>query len=414
MTETENKQTKQGLSDRENQDTRSSTQTWIQWVRRFICIYLIEHGDWQWKKTLRWSIGLAVFIVIAAIMRQGIKHVREDQVGVYINNLTGTMRLIDRVGYHVYIPYLADFYVLEKTIQKMSLTWQRERGGSPRDIQLKTVDGSDVSLDVTINFKIIPRNALTVLQQSGLGARFADLWIESHTRHIALELFGELTTEELYDASRRNAKAEQCLERMNRLLQPQGIEVIAFIPGDFRFYREYEDVIREKKLADQQVEEQQAQARAFLQDQNRQIVEAVKQSEVKLREFEGECQNRLVQAQAEAQKIKRNADQYYQTTLLAANASLYSASAQAEGLRSKMLAEAEGMEKLRQAMSGQGGAGMIGLEYAKKLKETNLSGTPILWDSLIRQYSLQPAPAQPSAIPPFLSTQNYPSQGGTP
>lgn len=371
---------------------------WKQIVDVLFATGIFSPEEWQIRRLLRIAITIAVLVFVFAVARHGMAHVRENQVGVMVNNLTGNTILKDRVGYHLFLPYLVNYYVLDKTIQKLELTWAIGPGGTPRDIKLKTSDGSDVSLDVTISFKLIPEKAVEVLQRSGEGMRFADLWIESFARHVCLSTFGELTTENMYDAVKRNEKAETALRRMNVALQHQGIEVIAVVPGEFRFYREYEQVIQEKKLADQQVEEQQAQARAAMEDQERQLIEARKRAEVQLTALEGESRNRLIQARAESEKIRREADGYYAGTLLAADASLYSASAEAIGKQATLLAEAEGMEQMRQAMSGDGGIGMIGLEYARRLRNVRFTGTAITRDPHVQQFSVQ-SPQDPVVSP---------------
>ncbi len=377
----------------------SQIRTWIQTSRVF------KPREWSARGALWKTAVVLVMLFLAAVERDGITHMRENQTGVLVNNLTGRLTWKERVGYHLYLPYLFNFYVLDKTIHKLELSWAQGPAGIRRDVKLKTSDGSDVSLDVTVNYKLIPSSAVDVLQKSGAESRFSEVWMEPFTRQVCLEIFGELTTEEMYDATQRNAKAALTQERLDGLLRPQGIEIIAVIPGEFRFYKEYEDVIQQKKLADQQVEEQQALARAALQDQQRQIVEEQKKAEVRLTTAEGECANRLIQSQAEAEKLKRVSDQYYETTLLAADALLYSASSEAQGIQASLQAEAEGMEQLRQAMTGDGGLRMVGMEYAKRLQSTRFSGTPVIRDAQIKQYSVQPggSPAgDPRSLLPAL------------
>jgi regulator of protease activity HflC (stomatin/prohibitin superfamily) len=344
---------------------------------------------WDIRKWIRVAVLLAVIAFALAWVRHGVVHVRENQVCVMVNNLTHNLELKDSTGYHFFIPYLTDFYIFDKTVQKMDLTWSTQMGSTPRDIKLKTRDGNNVSLDITLNFKLIPEKAVTVLTHSGQDMQFAELWLESYTRQICLETFGELSTEEMYDALHRNAKAQECLVKINHLLEPQGIEVIAFISGDIRFYREYENVIQEKKLADQQVEEQQSQALASLSDQKRRIVEEQKKAEVRLQDVEGENKNRMIKALSDAMKTRLSAEQSYQTQLRLADALLYSASASAEGLRATKIAEAEGMEKLRESLIGEGGLGIIGLEYTRRLNEIRFSGSPITRDPHLQQFSVQ-------------------------
>jgi len=258
-----------------------------------------------------------------------------------------------------------------------------------RDLKLKTSDGSSVSLDISISFKLVPSEAVKVLRRSGLGYRFAEVWIEPFARHVCLATFGQLTTEEIYDANRRNERAQMALNQLNGLLSPHGMEILAMIPGEFRFYQEYEQVIQEKKLADQKVEEQQAEARALLQDEARQLVEAEYQALVQIAVAQGESTNRLIQAQAEADTLRRESDGYYATTELNADGAFLTDAAQAQGRRAGVLAEATGLEQRRQAMTGVGGLNLVGLEYAKRLEGVRLIGTPIAREPLVQQFARQ-------------------------
>ena len=361
---------------------------------------LFTPEEWPVRTLIATAVAISLILAALAILRHGFAHVRESEVGVLADNLRDKLILKDRVGYHFYLPYLANFYILDKTLQKLSLTWDQGPGGQAgRDVKLKTVDGNNVSLDITINYKLIPKMAVEVLSGSGMGTRFAEIWVEPFARHCCFAAFGRLKTEELYDATKRDEMAQDTLKAMNENLMPHGIEVITVIPGEFRFYREYEQVIQEKKLADQQVEEQQAQAREAFEVQERQLIEARKKAEVRLATVEGENTNKLIQAQAETAKVKREAEGQSRFTMVAADSSLYSTTKQAESRKATLLAEADGMEQLRRAMAGDGGVGMVGLEYAKRLNTIRFAGTAVTKQPTIQQLSIQPAEAAVAASP---------------
>jgi len=374
---------------------------------------------WLANRWVRRTALLVILVLLLVVMSQGIAHVRETEVGVQVDNLRGELALKERAGYHIHIPYLTTFYVLDKTIQRLDLSWRQGPGGVGRDLKLKTADGSNVSLDMVINFMLIPDKAAEVLRRSGPGTSFTKTWIEPFARHVCFSWFGQLTSEEMYDAAKRNERAQAAVKEMNEKLGPYGIAVVAVIPGEFRFYKEYEQVIQEKKLADQQVEEQQAQARSAEQDQIRQIVEATKKAETRLAAFEGECANRLIQAEAEANKMKREADGQYAATKLAADGAFYSDSQDAVGQKALLLSEAEGLEQMRKAMAGDGGLSMIGREYAKHLGSIRFSATPIARDPWIQQFAVQPSAAAAATVAPAKSSSAaqegaVPSGGATP
>jgi regulator of protease activity HflC (stomatin/prohibitin superfamily) len=352
-------------------------------------------GGKRWWKN-RWARRAVAVVVLAGLIgigSQGIARVRENEVGVRVDELSGNLALEERVGYHVFIPFLQRLYVLDRTIQRLDLGWKQGIGAGSKDLKLMTADGSSVSLDVMIHYKLIPEKAVEVLQHSGQGTRFTESWVEQFARQICLNSFGQLSTEEMYDAAKRNERAQAALTEMNGKLGLYGIEVVAVSPGEFRFYAEYEKVIQDKKLADQQVEQQQAEARAAQEKQERQLVEANKQAQARLAGVQGECENQLIEAKAAAEKTKREADGNYAALLLKADADLYAATKQALGTKATMLAQAEGMEQMRKAMIGDGGLSMIGMEYAKRLAKIRFSATPIAREPSIQQFAVQPEAA---------------------
>ena len=376
-------------------------QAWSRFVAALQGTGLFTPAEWPLRSLIGMAIAIGLILGALALLRHGFAHVHENEVGVLADNLNDENPLVtkERVGYHFFLPYLANFYVLDKTIQKLSLTWDQGPGVQSREVKLKTADGNNVSLDISINYKLIPSKAKEVLRGSGLGMRFAETWVEPYARHCCFAAFGRLKTEELYDATKRNDMAQATMKEMNENLMPHGIEVIAVIPGEFRFYREYEEIIKEKKIADQQVEEQQAQARAALEDQETQLIQSRKRAEAKLATLEGDATNRFIQAVAETERIKREADGQSKFTMVAADSAFYSITKQAEGRKATLLADAEGIAQMRKAMAGDGGVGMVGLEYAKRMNAIHFTGTAVTRQPSIQQLSIQPAEAAAGSSP---------------
>ncbi len=373
---------------------------WLQAWRRFAAAVqgtgLFSPAEWPIRALIGTTIAIALILLALALLRHGFAHVHENEVGVLADNLNAENPLVlkERVGYHFFLPYLANFYVLDKTIQKLSLTWDQGPGGqSGRDVKLKTADGNNVSLDISVSYKLIPNMAKEVLRGSGLGMRFAETWVEPYARHCCFAAFGRLKTEELYDATKRNEMAQETMKQMNANLMPHGIEIIAVIPGEFRFYHEYEQIISDKKLADQEVEKQQAEARQAIEDQERQLIEANKKAEARLATLAGELTNKYIQAVAEMEKVRREAEGQSKFTMVAADSALYTTTKQAEGRKAALLADAEGMAQMRKAMAGDGGVGMVGLEYAKRMNTIRFTGTAVTKQPTIQQLSVQPAEA---------------------
>lgn len=233
-------------------------------------------------------IGITVFFLVTF----RVQRVSGTEVGIKVNNVTGDITVITESGTNIYNGLLNSFHLLDMTVQRLEMVADPKRGErtSRDDLRIKTIDGSDVFLDLTINYQLRRDMVETVVTTSGLDDAYKYKWVRDYSRSICRTVFGEMTTEEFYDASVRNIKAQKAMEELNTLLTPYGIEIASVIAEKFSFHKEYEERIRAKKLADQEVEEQISKAKAALQNQNFRVVEATKKKEVTLAAYAGEME----------------------------------------------------------------------------------------------------------------------------
>ncbi|HMQ23283.1 MAG TPA: hypothetical protein PKE00_12385, partial [Planctomycetota bacterium] len=177
-------------------------------------------------------------------------------------------------------------------------------------------------------------------------------------------------------------------KELNRLLHPHGIEVLKVVPDKFRFYEEYERKIREKKEANQEAQKQQDLARAALQDQKRQEVEATKTAEVEIERIKGTLERDRIEAESEAIKIRKTAEAYAIKTKIEAEALFYQAEREAKGTLVKAKAEAEALQNLVTALAGEGGRNLVLRELADKLKNASIEGVPYATNALVQKVSV--------------------------
>ena len=334
--------------------------------------------------TLVW-MGLAFLLVVVFLfMTIRVGRVTGEQVGVMLNRITGQITVINQSGVRIYNGITHDFYVLDKTLQTLEMTETVGRGDRAEkdDLKIKTKDGSDVYVDLKVQYKMTPELADTVITTSGPGESFKEKWARDYVRSICRNYLGELTTEEFYDSSKRDVKVLQAKDAINERLIPFGIEIDSLvIPRKPHFYEEYEAMIKKKKLADQGVLEEQSKALAAKQRQETAIVEETNIKNVAVEQFEGQMRQLIIEAQADAERVKKGSDAYYETATIEAEATLYELMQQAEGTIAKKKAEAEGVEALSAALQGEGGRSMVKLEYAKKLADITITGEPFTFDS---------------------------------
>jgi regulator of protease activity HflC (stomatin/prohibitin superfamily) len=318
-----------------------------------------------------------------------IGHVTGEHVGILLDRISGDVEVIDQSGVKIYNGLLSDFYVLDKTLQTLEMTEDIARGDRQGrdDLKVKTIDGSDVYVDLKIQYKIDPNMAIEVIQTSGQDDSYKVKWARDYVRSICRNYLGELTTEEFYDTSKRDAQIVVAQNELNARLKPYGIIVDRLvIPRRPHFYKEYEEMINKKKLADQTVLEEQSKAQAAKQKQQTLIVQETNRKNVAVEQFEGQMKQRVIAANADAEKARKAADAYHEKVTVDAGARLYAMEKQSEGILAKKQAEADGIKALRKALEGEGGRNMVKLEYARKIKDMTITGKPYTIDQSVERF----------------------------
>ncbi len=347
-------------------------------------------------------LGIA-FVVIMVILFNAFRvgQVSGERVGIILNKITGSITVINNPGTTIYSGLYKEFYTLDKTLQTLDMSGQvsrRTREGSPQQggekLKIKTVDGSDVYVALKVQYKINTDMAEEIVTTSGLGDNYKHMWARDYIRSKCRNYLGELTTEEFYDASKRDVKILLAQQDINKRLASFGIVIDSIvIPQKPRFYKEYEAMIKKKKLADQAVLEEKSKALAAKQKQHTLIVEENNIKNVAVEQYEGEMEQKLISAKAAGEKAKQGSDAYFDKEVIGAEATLYQLKKNSSGILARKKAEAEGIQALKKALEGEGGRNMVKMEYAKKLKNIIITGKPYTLQSSIERFEHLQGPA---------------------
>lgn len=333
---------------------------------------------------------LAIIIILVTVLYcVRVERIAGDQVGVMLNKINGKMTIINQSGMQIFNGITTDLYLLDKTLQTLEMTENPRRGNRRRkdDLKIKTKDGSDVYLDLTVQYRIDPDMADVVLETSGPGDNYKQTWSRDYVRSISRNYLGELTTEEFYDSNKRNKQLDAARQQANKSLQEFGLVIDDLvIPQKPHFYEEYEKMIKDKKIADQSVQEEKSKALAAEQRQEKSRIVAGNQKEIAIVEFSGKMEQKVIKAKAEAEKLQRGADAYYDKVTIAANAEFYRKQKDAEAVLMAKQKDAEGIEELKKALEGEGGRNMVMLEYAKKLKNLKITGKPFIIEGTTERF----------------------------
>jgi len=341
--------------------------------------------------TLIWIAAALFAFMVFIISTVRIQEVTGEEVGFLLYKITGRIDVIQQPGKQIYNGLTKKLYTIDKTLQAVEMTEISGRGdrSGKDDLKVKTIDGSDVYVDLKVQYKIDINRADEVLSISGLDDNYKQKWIRDYIRSLCRNHLGQLTTEEFYDASKRNTQLLAACNEANERMQISGLLIDDIsIPRRPHFYEEYEDMIKRKKEADQAVQAEQSKAQAAKQKQHTMTVQETNIKNVAVEEFKGQMRQKVIAAEAEAGRVKFGAAAYFEQETVKAGARLYEMEKLAEANLARKKAEADGIMAMKKALEGEGGRNMVRLEYAKKLRDIEITGKPYMVQSNIERLEL--------------------------
>ncbi|MBI4964084.1 MAG: prohibitin family protein [Desulfomonile tiedjei] len=259
---------------------------------------------------------------------------------------------------YLFLPFVNDWHTFDTKLQNLEMTMNPATGDRKArdDLLFKTVDGNDIGLDVIIAYRIDPSKAPYILQYVAKDNRtLREKVVRTVARSKPRDIFGELKTEEFYVAAKREAKAQVAKEVMQEILGPMGIIVERVLTKDYRFNKEYQKAIEDKKIADQRVEKNRSAQHVAFEEYKR-----------KLEDAKGEVNKLVANVDGEFRRAKIEADAYFEKQSLLAQAT------RAEGV-----AEAEGIRQMNKALIGSGGEALVKLRIAEALQDKKIVLLPM-------------------------------------
>lgn len=276
-------------------------------------------------------------------------YIGPDEFGikqVMIGLKRGIQKEVYRTGYRFVLPEPFErMHRFPKSIQVLELSnnpiTRSQFARHERAAYIQTSDGFFVEVDASILYRIV--DPYQVFVTLGPGRLFEDNGIVPRAEAILKQTLGELTTEEFYNSPLRVEKVHKAREIMNQELQSKGLEVEHVLVRYFQYSDEIQKNIEEKKLKDQLVFKNQAEARA-----------SAEMAKLKKTIEEGRAAVAVKLQEGEAYAVRRRAE-----------ADLYARTRRAEGDLLVKLAEAERTQLKNQALQGAGAELLVGLQMAE-------------------------------------------------
>lgn len=258
---------------------------------------------------------------------------------------------------YLFPAFITDWNTFDVSMQNLAMVKDSVRGdrSGEDDLNFKTVDGNDIRVDVTVAWQVDPKRAPYLLNKVGENvAEVKEKLVRPACRSVVRDVLNELRSEEFYVSEKRFAKATEARNRLQEVLGPEGVLIRQVILGEHRFNPEYEKVIRDKKLAEQNSERARSEGRA-----------AAEQWKSELEKAKGTVSQQLAAAAGALD-----------STRLGADASYVQSQKQAEAIVAERKAHAEAVRKQNEALAGSGGRALVKLRIAEALAGKQLVFLP--------------------------------------
>lgn len=314
-------------------------------------------------------------IIAAVVLAAGCARVKPDEIGVRTINFgrgEGIVKTDYAPGFHRFLWPLDTWHRLPSTVQRIRFARGDMQGAGNEGLQVNSAGGDRVILTAEVLFRIADGEAHHVLQETGTDERYRE-FVRGLTQDAARVLFGRLHTEAFYDENARETARQEAVTLLRERLKPRGIELINFLVEAVEFDRNYETLIKQKKLADQRVELEKAKSRAA--EEEGKVAKIGAETTAKVakieRENEAEITKKTTEVNLQIGTMRAEAEKY--ASALNADAALYKSQKEADGQKLLKEAEAEGTQRLNAALLGIGGRNLVALEAAKRLNLTDVA-----------------------------------------
>ncbi|MEZ5963869.1 MAG: SPFH domain-containing protein [Planctomycetota bacterium] len=281
-------------------------------------------------------------------------------------------------GYHWDVGPLHTWFLFDTTVQTLNMSRKAEAEGP---LQVKSSDGATVTLDVTVKYRIKPGRVWKVYQDNGPGEAYK-LKVRNEAINVLRRELGGIRTEEFYDPRVRQSRAAQMETALAERLALLEIDLIRILIRDLKFDEAFEARIRDKTLAQQDVELNQAKTETA--KERGKTNEIIAQTQAKVVVIDQEKEKTLITLRAENDKAiaQLRADAGKQEIEVRSGADLYAAEKRALGDLETKKAEAEAERMRREALAIPGGDIYVALELARSLKLQDLAVSTQAFDPL--------------------------------
>ncbi len=309
---------------------------------------------------IRWALGgLGVLVTLTILFNAFTIYVKPWEFAVrqvLVGPGQGIEESIIGPGLHLVVPGYERFHVFPRNLQVLEFNDDTMQGSaeaaSAPSINIQTSEGYRVVVDVTVAYRIV--DPYKVLTKVGPGRLYETSLVRPRADPVLRQKLGSLDAEQFYEGVLRRQKALEARDQLEADLADSGIQVWSVMVRHYKYDDRYQNAIEQRKIQDQTVFKNRAEAAAAVEEAEKNRVLA-----------EG---NAIVDVEKE-----RGAAE---VSNIAADSDLYARKRIAEGDLLVALAQAEAKRLENDALSAAGASNVVGLKMAETLKNTQVIIVP--------------------------------------
>lgn len=293
-------------------------------------------------------------VLIFGVVSFGWVNVHPTEVAVEINKIAGKINETPMgVGYHFYNRWITDMVIYKVAARAYPSDTLASEEAKKYTLELKTNDGQNVEVDLTIIYAL-DSNAVPLLHQQ-IGSNYEDQILLPQIRSEARLAIGSFSAEEIYQGKVRDTMQQAIRQKLvDALSKYSAIQIHDALIRSFQFSPDFQRAIEQKKLAGQQVEINRNRALAQEEEAKRQEAEARGGKLKAIQEAEGRAQSAKIEADANRYKLEQ----------------------EAAGDLARFKANAEGQKLLADAVGG--GQNVVALKFAENISDKlQIYGYPV-------------------------------------
>jgi regulator of protease activity HflC (stomatin/prohibitin superfamily) len=310
------------------------------------------------KKLVGLAAGAVVLVGLLAMYATFTQDIRPDEFAIrqiYLGPQKGLQEATYGPGLHFVMPGYERLHTFPRDIQLLEFN---DRASASEDavvtnpIRIQTSEGYQVTVDITIAYRIV--DPYTLIQEIGPGDLYKTSVMIPRSDKILRQTLGRLNAEEFYQGERRLKAAEQARQKLGEDVEELGIEIWHLMVRHYTYDQRYQDAIEQRKIQDQTVFKNRAEAVSASREAEKNRVLAEGTALIAVERERG---------RAEVTKITAEGDLYYRQKV-------------SEGELLVSLAEAEGTRLENNALQVAGASNMVGLEMAEVLNGVEVIVVP--------------------------------------